>query len=226
MNPCRRRLARLAALAVLTAALLPAAGCAYAKDRVYDLSDVIDPKLGSGLGIGAKAELTYYLGAGGGVGVQGWLWEWYGRKAYETYGDKFAHFAIFGQDGGMYGPDEDAGKTARPDTYALLLNLSAYVDHYPEAHVMGFSDAFRLPDGYEVPPLHTRWRLGAEVMIPALSFGLYLNVAELGDFLLGFTTLDYQGDDGIGKTETYQLGVPPEITERQKVKERQTWKRN
>jgi hypothetical protein len=220
------RPARLVALALLVGSLLPAAGCTYARDRVYDLSDVIDPKVGSGLGVGAKAEISYYLGIGGGVGVQGWLREWYGRKSYVTFGDKFFHVAVFGEDGGMGGPDENAGVRARPDTHATILNLSAYSDHMSDESVFGFSDAWRLPEGYEVPAVGTRWRIGGEVMIPALTFGLYLNVGELADFLLGFSTYDFREDDGMGKLETFDLGEPPEVTEAELEAEKQTWQRD
>lgn len=225
------RLCRRVATALLLGALLLPTGCTYAKDRVLDLTDVIDWKVGSGLGVGAKAEITYYTGVGAGIGIQGWLWEWYGRRAYETWGDKFAQFAFFGQDGGMWGPGEDDGLRARPDTYAILVNMSAYSDHMGDKAAAGFREVWGVPPGYEVPPLGTRWRVGGEFMIPALSFGAYLNLGELADFLLGFSTYDFREDDGVSKFASYSLGepaedgpvLPPDGREMWKRKERDPW---
>jgi len=201
--------ARIVCLALLFAAPLPAAGCAYAGDRLLDMSDIVDLKLGTGIGIGVKAELTYYVGIGAGLGVNAYLREWYGRKSYETYGDRFVHVGVFGQDGGMDGPEKDAGVRARVETYVLLVNMTATADHVAGRGVLGYSDAWQMARNYEVPPLGTRWRVGGEVLIPAISFGLYLNLGELADFLLGFTTYDFREDDGLDKGARYRLGDAP-----------------
>lgn len=221
-----RRLRRPALSALLLGLLLGVAGCAYPRDRLLDLTDIIDPKLGTGLGVGAKAELTSYLGLGGGLGVNAWLREWYGRRSYESYGDKFVHFGVFGQDGGLGGVAQDAGVRTRPDTHVTIVNVSAFADHVGRYDVFGYSDAWELPDGYEVPPLGTRWRIGGEFMIPALSFGLYVNLGEIADFVLGLGTIDFRDDDGVCKCDVYSLGMAPEADANDPRPGGEVWRRN
>lgn len=225
MTSALPRPARLAATALLLGLALLPVGCAYARDRLLDLSDVIDPKIGTGIGVGAKVEISEYLGVGVGVGVNAYLREWYGRRSYETYGDKFVHLGAFGQDGGMWGLADDAGVRRRAETYALLINLTAVADHVGRYDVFGYSDAWVLPEGYEVPPLYTRWRVGGEIMIPALSFGLYLNLGELADFLLGLGRIDFAGDDGMSKADTFSLGVAP-AAEEESMGPQRRWKQS
>ena len=219
MTSALPRASRLACL-VLVAGLLTTTGCTYGKDRLKDFVDVIDLKYGAGLGLGVKAEVTYYLGIGGGLGISAYNREWYGRRSYESYGDMFAHAVVFGADGGLDTQEPGPNQRTRADYHITLINMTAYADHVGSKDVMGFTDSWVVPEGYEVPPLPTRWRIGGEVLLPAFNLGIYVNLGELGDFVLGFLTIDYAEDDELGWTEgisildTYEKGeilpvVPP-----------------
>ena len=71
-------------------------GCAYIKDRALDFTDIADFKGGITFGIiGAKVEVTDYLGAGLGLGFTG-EYESYGRWLVELNGGFFAHIIVVG----------------------------------------------------------------------------------------------------------------------------------
>ena len=63
------------------------------------------------------------------------------------------------------------------------------------------------PSWPPTPPLGTRWRFGAEALVLGANFGIYFNLGELFDFIIGWTTIDIQDDDGYGKGDLYEL--PP-----------------
>ncbi|HKB16468.1 MAG TPA: hypothetical protein VKF62_10395, partial [Planctomycetota bacterium] len=72
-------------------------GCAvgtYLRDRALDITDVVDPQVGIGAGLGAKVEVSDYvatgLGWGGGYGL-----EFYGRRATK-FGGMFAQVPLYG----------------------------------------------------------------------------------------------------------------------------------
>jgi hypothetical protein len=175
----------------ITAALLglamslPSCGSVggYMKDRIMDFSDIVDVKYGYGFGLGAKVETTLYVGAGAGVGFISQGREWYGRRSIADYDQWFVHFVLGGWDGSQV--PFDRGGTAT-DWYGIVLpvNLSA-LDH-PWS-----------------PPMLQRWRFGFEFLVPFVNFGLYLNGGEVGDFFVGFSTLDIADDDGVSLTEVY-----------------------
>jgi hypothetical protein len=186
----RARRARALLLAVAATATTGCAGFSdYASDRGRDLVDVIDLKGGRSMGLGLKAEATLYLGAGLGYAVLGDTSEWYGRERLETPADEeetypgtFLHAVFMGVDWydgvilqGMFGGGPD------PATHN-------------ETNILAFNDqAIRNSDE---PPMFDRWRFGGEVVLPFVRGGLYLNVGQLADLVIGLTTLDIAGDDG------------------------------
>jgi hypothetical protein len=180
-----RRAARLA-LALL--ALLPACESfeRYARDRLLDATDVVDFKYGRAWGFGIKFEVSLYLGTGIGLGVVESSREWYGRHATDFKLNKdggaldwldgtFAQAGILGTDGGAPG---NATQSAFTTIFFNVLLLS------------GDNSA---------PPMIERWRVGAEVVLPKVTGGMYLNFGELWDFLAGIGGGDPAGDDGVVK---------------------------
>jgi hypothetical protein len=170
--------------ALVLAALLP--GCAsferYARDRLMDVTDVVDFKYGRAWGLGFKLELTLYFGTGLGVGVQQWTREWYGRHAtdFALSGDAprswmsglFVQAGVIGVDGGAPG---NAAQSAINTVGLNVLLISANSD---------------------APPLIDRWRFGGELLLPGAIGGMYLNLGELWDFVAGVFGGDPAGDDG------------------------------
>ncbi len=217
---------RRASLALLAALLLTAPGCAvgrYGRDRFMDLTDIIDIKYGVAIGAGAKAEITQFLGAGGGAAALGYGREWYGRRSMERRGFAFIHLGAIGVDGG-YGSDNLGGwSDERAEVYFLLVNATAFADfgiapagdarweHISTAAPpkLGSSQEALLPP-WRFEPLHPidYWRFGAEVIIPGVHFGIYFNFGQFLDFLAGWTTWDPADDDGVSFFDTYNL--PPE----------------
>ncbi|RKY21020.1 MAG: hypothetical protein DRQ55_05795 [Planctomycetota bacterium] len=172
-----------AAVAAL-ALVMPLTGCSYAAHRGQDLLDVIDLKGGRSMGLGAKLEATLYLGAGlGGAGL-GQTYEWYGRQRVDTVPDTsglydnglFIHILIVGFDVNTV----HGGPPAKDSLNIVAFNRAAFADHTS-------------------PPLLDRARFGGELVLPFVAGGLYLNVGQAIDFVLGITTLDIAGDDGLGQ---------------------------
>lgn len=174
--------------AALLSLLLPACASVdrWMGDRLLDVTDVVDLKHGRAWGLGVKLEATLYLGAGFGIGFVESSREWFGRRAQEFTLDKqggpgawfeglFAHAALLGADGGSA---SSAGQSA---VNAIFLNV-----------LMLAGDA-------QAPPLIDRWRFGAELLLPEVTFGAYLNLGELWDLLAGLAGEDPAGDDGTRK---------------------------
>jgi hypothetical protein len=183
-----RRLAAPAAF-VLSAVLgaVPGAGCGaparYARDRLLDLTDVVDFKYGRAMGLGAKVEATLWLGAGVGAGVVDISREWYGRHASDfdregrspwTGEGLFLHAGIVGLDGGS------TGNLAQSAINTGLLN----------AAILWWSGG---------PPTIDRFRFGAEGLLPGALGGLYLNTGQFWDLLVGVAGFDPADDDGLAK---------------------------
>src|SRR5262245_51932556 len=190
-DPALRGTTLAARALLLLLVLLPA--CAsierYARDRLLDVTDVVDFKYGEAWGFGVKAEITLYLGTGLGLGVVESSREWYGRRATDFTLDReggpgawfeglFAHAGIIGTDGGSAG---DAAQSALNTVFLNVLLLS------------GDSDA---------PPMIERWRIGLEVLLPEVTGGMYLNLGELWDLLAGLGGGDPAEDDGVRKGGT------------------------
>ncbi len=163
-----------------------ASGERWARDRLLDVTDVVDLKYGRAWGFGVKLEATLYLGAGVGVGFVESSREWFGRRAEDFTLDRqggagawfeglFAHAALVGVDGGSA---NSAGQSA---INTVLLNV-----------LLLWGDA-------DAPPLIDRWRFGGELLLPEVTGGAYLNVGELWDWAAGLAGADPAGDDGVRK---------------------------
>jgi len=185
-TPVRRR-AACAAAAALLAACVPLPSCAplgrYARARALDLSDVVDLKYGTGLGLGAKIELIMYFGVGLGISSQTYWREWFGRKAVESRNGFFLCWLVSGGEGDFIHGSPPASSVTVFGFDALLIDEDFGRD-------VGPSDC---------PGLLARWRFGAEVLVPFAQGGVYLNLGELADFVLGLATLDPACDDDISK---------------------------
>ncbi len=170
--------------------LLALAACAsvdrWMGDRLLDVTDVVDLKHGYAHGLGVKLEATLYLGAGFGIGFVESSREWFGRYKEDFTLDKqggpgawfeglFAHAALLGVDGGSA---TSAGQSA--------------------IHTIGLN-VFLLAGDAHAPPLIDRWRFGAELLLPGVTFGAYLNLGELWDLAAGLAGEDPAEDDGVWK---------------------------
>jgi hypothetical protein len=174
-------------------------GCAsvghYFEDRGRDLADIVDLKGGESMGLGVKVEATLYLGVGLGIAEQGRSVEWYGRERVRApvnpnkrFDGMFVHLIVLGGDtyrGGMHGWSDDPSwlKPGPPATYNslnfLALNMVALRNRIQ-------------------PPFLDRFRFGGEVLLPEVQGGIYLNVGQILDFVLGIFTIDIGDDDRAG----------------------------
>lgn len=166
------------ALLTLTLAMMVSfAGCQaighYAIDRVMDVADIVDLKLGAGLGVGAKVEVTDYVASGVGLGWTLYEYEFYGRRAVEK-GGIFLYLGLVGGEGGTVESSDTEG------VFFLY-------------HHRSFSS------GKTRLPLIERFRIGGEIWLP-ISFGAYVNLGEIVDFIGGLVLFDLADDDGISKT--------------------------
>ena len=177
-------------LRAVVLALLALPGCAsferYARDRLLDVTDILDFKYGRAWGLGVKAEVTLYFGTGLGIGLVESTREWYGRWPTDftlnREGDPldwlegtFAYFGVIGTDGGTPGDVAQSGIT----TVGLNVLTISFDNN--------------------APPLIDRWRVGAEVLLPVVTGGMYLNLGELWDFFAGVVGDDPAEDDGEAK---------------------------
>lgn len=201
------RLLVRACSALLLAGLLTTTGCSYAKDRLLDLTDVVDVKYGAALGIGAKVEITHFIGAGGGLGVLGYTREWFGRRSFESDGCAFLHLGAIGIDGGAHGCHE---LDLRGDMSAEGFDASFFLvdvfamDDFFVTEAERNSNAAGDTTGYTQLPIIDSWRVGFDLLLLPVQLGLYINLGQLADFLVGFSTYDMAGDDGVSKGEVYE----------------------
>jgi hypothetical protein len=176
---------RAACLALALATLLPACASVerYARDRLMDVTDIVDFKYGDAWGFGFKIELTMYFGTGLGLGELEHTREWYGRHGTDFTLDKaggpmdwlegtFVQLGVVGTDGGAPG---NAAQSAITTLGLNVLLISA---------------------DNSAPPLIDRWRFGGEVVLPWVMGGMYLNLGELWDFFAGVFGEDPAEDDG------------------------------
>jgi hypothetical protein len=176
--------------------LLAGTGCQYTRDRVYDLSDVVDVRVGLAYGAGAKLEATRWHAVGLGYAWQPWTWEWFGRRAIERE-QLFLHMGFGGWEvRSAHGAEHDR-------LYALTVDILQLTR---DAHDYGgvrerFPDEVILP-GWQPPwpRFIDRFRFGGHVML-GVDFGLYLNCGQLYDFLAGLFGYDPAEDDGLTKLQ-------------------------
>lgn len=162
---------------VLVCALFLLSGCSvgrYAQNRGCDLLDIFDFKAGyGGLGLGAKVQASEYVKTGFGFGEIYETVEFYGRRK-----DRFPMMFYHGLIAGFDGPEmPGAGIEADWDLF-LVGNPPA-----------------------DVAPLD-RARFGAEIVLPGVNFGFFLNLGQMLDFVAGFAGFDLADDD------TTPIGTP------------------
>lgn len=173
---CHSSFKRIPYAATVILCILPfLTGCVYLKDRALDLTDVIDFKYTWSTGpAGIKVHVTDYVASGIGLGLNGEgsiSEEWYGRYKTKLDGFLFCHLVVCGVDN--TGIDN--------------------MDKHADMCYLGYHDR---PSR---PPMIDRFRVGAEAFVPVFHLGVFLNLGELADFLIGFTTVDIAEDDGIPK---------------------------
>ena len=191
-----------------------------------DFTDILDLKYGTAIGLGAKIELTQFIGAGAGAAALGYSREWFGRRSMEVNGFAFLHLVAIGVDGGYGSSNLGGWSDERAEVYFLLVNATAFADFGiapgGDAHwdtiggnappKLGTSkEELKPPTRYL--PIHPMdyWRVGFEVVLPGAQFGLYINFGHFWDFLAGIATFDPAGDDGRSFFDTYN--IPDEIVE-------------
>jgi hypothetical protein len=178
--------------------LVLAAGCSfetygvdtYLVDRGLDLTDVIDFKLGAGMGLGVKLQASDYMGVGLGAGAYDPTVESFGRRFFHNEHDGFLQGLVVGADGTPIGTVNDA-----TTVNILLLQLR----------------------GLDLPFIE-RFRFGGEILLPGFQFGLFVNLGEVFDFLCGVVTFDPALDDGMRKgADLFPPPVPPHEEDRPPV---------
>ncbi|GJM23359.1 MAG: hypothetical protein DHS20C15_32740 [Planctomycetota bacterium] len=201
---------RLLACLLIAGLALAQSSCAvadYGGDRLMDLTDIIDLKYGVGVGVGAKAEVTTYFGAGGGLAALGYTREWFGRRSTIQQAKWFLHFGVAGVDGGRgslsWDEQEDPdGDHERADVHVLFANITTLNDHATGPRGNQPPSEVNLW-GFNAPPTLDRFRIGAEFVIPVIQFGLFVNIGEIVDFVGGFTTWDPAYDDDASFHDVY-----------------------
>lgn len=221
--------------ALLAVILFLTPGCSvgqYAGYRFMDFTDIIDVKYGVAVGVGAKVEITQFIGAGAGAAALGYSREWFGRKSMELNGFAFVHAGLIGVDGGYGSSNLGGWSDERAEVYFLLVNATAFADfgiapggdahwdHIPRdaPPKLGTSiEEIRPPTRYL--PIHPLdyWRFGFEVLIPGAQFGLYFNFGQLLDFLAGIATYDPADDDGVSFFASYN--IPDDIVEEEEAED-------
>ena len=181
--------------ATLTAVVLACAGCvapgSYGRDRWLDLTDAIDLKYGTGIGLGVHLQATKYLETGLGLSTQSGSHEWFGRRRVDMHDGAFVHGVVVGFAG--LGPH---GSLTTGSIDVLLFNVLALEG----GRWTGTRSWF---EGGHGLPILDRYRFGAVLYLPGVHGGLFLNVGELADFLGGLFGADLMNDDGYAK--------PPEV---------------
>ena len=182
--------------AALAAALLLCPACAsvatWSLDRARDLSDVIDVRYGTGLGLGAhvRADVWVPLGAGLGASTEWYSRQWFGRKSVEMRDGLFAGMIVIGREG--------QGLLCEPTTGSVeLFGVNFKGAGIYDSDWRGTDAWFQSPAGS--PPQIDRFRIGATIFLPGVNGGLFINFGELADFFTGLVGYDLMRDDGIPK---------------------------
>lgn len=182
--------------------VLTCTGCTalatYGQDRLRDLSDVIDPRYGTGFGLGISVQFLDAYMSGVGCSMQWYQREWFGRKSVVVRDGLFAHALVYGVDGDYVrrlGPGEwehDGSSTTGSMTIVIFNTNRSHGENWS-----GDEQWFTEPGG-NYPNIEGA-RIGGAVYLPGVNAGLYLNLGELFDFLCGLTTYDPAHDDGYPK---------------------------
>jgi len=180
----------------------------YGQDRLRDLSDVVDVRYGTGVGLGLGVQFGDIFRTGVGCSTEWYQRQWFGRKSVEVHDGLFAYGVIIGYDGDYLrrlGPGEwvKEGSAATGSFNMLLLTVT----NEPKPSWSGDETWFTQPGGD--PPLLTTGRIGGAIFLPAANAGLYLNVGEIADFFGGIVGFDLLGDDGYPKYSPPEAPATP-----------------
>ncbi|HEX5011871.1 MAG TPA: hypothetical protein VFY71_15870 [Planctomycetota bacterium] len=203
MTPAR---AGVAAAGLLL--LLACQGCGslgqYGQDRLRDLSDILDVRYGTGLGLGSQIRVLW-LETGFGLSTEAYYRQWFGRKSVEVRRGLFAQAVVAGIDGDYWRrkSDELLGNSSTGSFSVLVVNVPLCTSFFSGT---GSEDWFEVPAGD--PPLWESFRIGGVVFLPGVSGGLFLNLGEVVDFLGGVVGWDPLHDDGIPKFRLIPEGDP------------------
>ena len=183
---------RAAVAALLLSAALTSGGCtsspAWGTDRLRDLTDIVDVRYGTGLGFGVQVDALMLVGTGVGWSDVSWTRVWYGRHAVETSNRTFVGALVVSS----FGHYDYPGDPAKNWLNIVGLNITSL----GPATASGDEAWFERDQG---PPIIERLRPGVTLFLPGVHGGLYVNVGEVVDFVLGIFFLDISSDDGIPK---------------------------
>ena len=167
----------------------------YGTDRLRDLSDIIDVRYGTGLGLGSQVQ-ALWLTTGLGYSTEYYYRQWFGRKSVEVRNGLFANALIVGVEGDFWRRDAAhlLGNSSTGSLSVLVVDLTLSSSIFSLADK---GDWFKEPAGD--PPFLDSLRIGGTLFLPGVSAGLYLNCGEVLDFLCGLVGFDPLHDDGIPK---------------------------
>jgi len=181
--------------------LLGCQGCSslgtYGENRLRDLSDIIDVRYGTGIGLGSLVRVLW-LETGIGFSTESYYRQWFGRKSVEVTDGLLAQTLILGIDGDFWRrePEDIFGNSSTGVLSVLVVDVSVSSSIFSGT---GSEEWFKEPAGD--PPLLDSFRIGGVVFLPGVSGGLFLNLGEALDFLCGIVGYDMLHDDGIPKFE-------------------------
>jgi hypothetical protein len=210
--PDRRRAgATIGLQAACLLLLLACQGCSgltsYGRDRLRDLSDILDVRYGTGLGLGSQIRVLW-LETGFGMSSEAYYRQWFGRKSVEVRRGLFAQAVVAGIEGDYWRrkPEDFLRDSSTGSFSVLIVNVPLCTSIFSGTRD---EDWFEVPAGD--PPLMDSFRIGGVVFLPGVSGGLFVNLGEVLDFLAGVVGWDPLHDDGIPKFRLVPEGRDPDI---------------
>ncbi|MHC4663013.1 MAG: hypothetical protein ACYS8W_15130 [Planctomycetota bacterium] len=178
-------------LMILTLLFPLLAGCAsagtYFKDRALDFTDIFIAEAHWGYGVSAELEASKLIGTVAGLSESNWI-GWHGHVSGIKTGKKLYTSGVVLLGGNGY------GHTAEKCYLGLPINL-----------IPATGDQEKGKRRY---PLIRVCDISAQLFLIAGGMRAGVSPGELIDFLLGWTTLDFAGDDGEKKEKAEQKEEP------------------
>lgn len=195
--PCLRLL-----LVAASVGCLPALGCGYVQNRRDDLLDCGQLCMGISVGIGLEVKATGLLHPAIGLLSAGRKYGWGGRNALGAWPEKESFFPYSAQE--AIGTDKGIGRLRRDNPLSGIVPIFF---RRRGRNVESCSRLFWSPAGIclgesGAPPhwcvLSTLGDIEVGVTAGYISARVGLNLMEIIDLVIGFTTLDIAGDDQQG----------------------------